>query len=80
LGVDVNVRKNTTNETPAHFCLNNFESLKLLLENGADPNIQDRWEGTLLDRALIRKSDDGTVELLRKYGARKTKDWIADDR
>lgn len=80
LGVDVNLRNNTTHETPAHFCLKHFESLKLLLDYGADPNIQDRWEGTLLDRALIRETDDETVELLRKYGARKTKDWIEDDR
>mgnify|MGYP000496750616 CR=1 FL=1 len=80
LGLDINLVKNGSNETPAHFCLKEYDSLKLLLENGADPNMEDKWEGTLLDVALIHNASDETIELLRAYGAKKTKDWIEDDR
>ncbi len=76
LGVDVNLMKHGSNETPAHFSLKNYDSLKLLLENGANPNMEDKWEGTLLDVALIRNASDETIYLLKKYGANKTKDWI----
>ena len=46
--------------------LGNLEIAKVLLENGADPNIQDEYENTLLHRAVesIEK-----VKLLVKYGA-----------
>ncbi|OUS24804.1 hypothetical protein A9Q99_23720 [Gammaproteobacteria bacterium 45_16_T64] len=79
-GLDVNLQKKNSNEIPAHLCLKDHELLKLFLDNGADPNMEDKWEGTLLDRAYICRASDKTVELLKNYGAKKTKDWIEDDR
>jgi ankyrin repeat protein len=47
---------------------NQKEIIKLLIQNGADINIKNRFGRTALDLAFYKNFKD-LVELLKKYGA-----------
>jgi ankyrin repeat protein len=49
-----------------------LEVLKLLLDEGADPNIPDNEGNTPLDTAIKNKNDE-VISLLKSYGARCSK-------
>ena len=79
-GVNLNPKTNTSHETPLHwavnytFYYNNIDLIKLLLESGADPNLED-WEGnTPFDNAIDnfgqnRDRYKNVIKLLLEYGA-----------
>lgn len=56
---------------PLHFALgdNDFELVKLLLDNGADPDLKDSDGYTTLDQAVEFKNKK-MVSLLLEYGAK----------
>ena len=68
-GRDIN-RRSTGYCSPlmAAMRFGNLEIAKLLLENGADPNIQDEYGNTLLHSAVSDENIE-EVKLLIKYGA-----------
>ncbi len=69
-------QKNGNGETPLSrsFYLEDIETMKVLLENGADPNISGPRGWSLLDRAEMHKRPDSFL-LLRKHGARRQRSW-----
>jgi ankyrin repeat protein len=42
--------------------------MRLLLDHGADPNVRDKWNETLLHKALI-KGNVAMLRLLLRHGA-----------
>ena len=49
---------------------NHVEAVKVLLENGADPNLRNEWGKTAMEWALSKKHND-IAELLKTSGARQ---------
>ncbi|MCX6557462.1 MAG: ankyrin repeat domain-containing protein [Candidatus Aminicenantes bacterium] len=70
-------QKDGSGETPLGKALykEDFMAMKVLLENGADPNVAGSRGWSLLDRAEINKRFD-ILSLLRKYGARRKRSWL----
>lgn len=72
LGADVNAITSTFRRTPLiHVASSegsNAATLRLLLENGADPNIADADGETALDWAMHRL-DEAKIRVLKEYGA-----------
>jgi ankyrin repeat protein len=60
--------------TQLHYSLHNIEILKLLLENGADPNVYDKKRGPILLCQVCNIENDEAIipfiELLFKYGVK----------
>ena len=52
-----------------HFIVSSFEIMELLLENGADPNIQNKSGYTVLMIASIKKKPLKIIKLLIENGA-----------
>jgi ankyrin repeat protein len=76
-------QKNNLGETPLVIAYrgSNIKAMKMLLENGADPNISTFGDLSLLDRAELDDrpamgSVSETVSLLKKYGARRKRSWL----
>ena len=76
-------QKNKLGETPLVWAYkrNNTRAMKLLLENGADPNLSTFGDLSLLDRAeLDNRSAMGfrseTISLLREHGAKRRRSWF----
>lgn len=70
-------RKDGSGETPLGKALykGDYMAMKVLLENGADPNFSE-WRGwSLLDRAEIYKRTD-ILSLLRQHGARRKRSFF----
>jgi ankyrin repeat protein len=72
-GADVNARSNP-GYTPLHLAVTNLcvETVKLLLENGADPKIRDDSGKTALDWALPFKIKE-IAEIISKYMNQQSK-------
>lgn len=70
-GIDVNVRK--SGWTALHWAVikSHVKIVKLLLENGADPNVKSYAETTPLILARFAKDGVEIAKLLRKYGAKE---------
>ncbi|XP_042010751.1 integrin-linked protein kinase 1-like isoform X2 [Salvia splendens] len=70
-GVDVNFR-DIDDRTALHVaaCQGFGDVAKLLLENGANVDLKDRWGGTPLADAIHYKNHD-VIELLEKHGAKQ---------
>jgi ankyrin repeat protein len=64
-GINVNQQTKTTSPTPLFTEINSFDNVKILLENGADPNIKNYLGETALDKAR----DNRVIRLLQQYGA-----------
>ena len=47
---------------------NHVEAAKVLLKNGADPNIRNEWGKTALDWAMSKNNQE-VAELLKSSGA-----------
>lgn len=69
-GININTL-NKYNETPLFYSRNNYEILELLLENGADPNIQNNYGDTLLHIICLNTNinDYKLIEKLLDYDA-----------
>jgi ankyrin repeat protein len=70
-GADVNLKGSSERETPLIWAVDqwgeNTNLVFLLLKNGADPNIKDRFGSSAYDRARMRSNSD---ELLALFAAR----------
>jgi ankyrin repeat protein len=79
-GADVNTRESTFGRTPllsaAASEQSDLETLRLLLEKGADPNVADADGETPLDWAMHARNE-AKIQLLRKY-SNKTGDTPRD--
>lgn len=51
----------------------NLEMYKILLEHGADPNQKLRGQ-SLLDYLILNKVDKNVIEMLERYGAKRSKE------
>ncbi|TGJ82241.1 hypothetical protein E0Z10_g6516 [Xylaria hypoxylon] len=74
MGVDVNKSAGSIYvRPPLHLAtrhgLSHIEIIELLLENGADPNIETDYFGTALEGALDGKEQKDVIELLERHGA-----------
>jgi ankyrin repeat protein len=49
---------------------NHAEAARVLLKNGADPNMRNEWGKTALDWAMSKKNED-LAALLKSSGARE---------
>lgn len=57
-----------------------YEGIRFLLEQGADPNRMTRWHHTALHQALRRDNPLGNIELLLDHGADPTLENHSDGR
>src|SRR5215831_4020678 len=73
MGANVNVRFNSYNRTPLMTAVASEQAsaaiVKLLLENGADPNAEDAESERPLDWAIYR-ADQGKIDVLSQFGAK----------
>jgi len=83
-GANLNAVTNDSHETPLHWAVakayyyNNTDLIKLLLESGADPNLEDQKGNTPLDIAINnfgynRNQYKNVIKLLLEYGANANK-------
>ena len=72
-------QKNDFTETPMHVCLrkDNFECLRLLLINGANLEVKDKYGNTVVHTAALRNKVDALKEMLSviKEGKDRLPEW-----
>jgi len=75
-GIDINAREKEYGMTAVHRAASSdsIECLRVLLENGGDPNLQDRDGSTPMHMAgsVLKGLREQTVQLLLDYGADPT--------
>jgi len=76
IGDNLSNRSIDTGQTPLMFS-KSLEVTKLLLENGADPNLQNR-EGNSALHFSIARDDFETSKILIQWGARKDQRNLSD--
>ena len=74
--VDVN-EKSEKGNTPLVLAVHNYTMCEILLKNGADPNIKDKFSETAL-HYVAKFGDPDTVKLLIQYGANVNEQSVYD--
>jgi hypothetical protein len=66
MGVDVD-QPNDRGERPMHYAVSSLDSVKILMEAGANPDLKDADGSTAFDEA-VRRNQKPVIEYLRNFG------------